>query len=137
MGKRRFPINSFWDVPRSLMPWFWEGGEWELEASYPSGLSVYEDEKNFYVEAALPGLAPSEIEVSCDKGYVLIEGEKKEEEKEKKYYRKASSSFSYRIALPSSVDETEEPKAVMKNGIMKITFTKGKKAKKTIQIKEE
>lgn len=91
-----------------------------------SGLSISEDKKSVFVEASLPGLNVDDIAVNLDKGILWIKGDKKEEEenKEKKYYRKASSSFSYRLALPGAIDESKEPKAIYKDGILKLTFVK-------------
>src|SRR5690348_3535081 len=61
------------------------------------GLNVYEENNNFIVEAAIPGLKEEEIEINIHKGVLRIKGEKKEEksDKEKKYYRKSYNSFSY------------------------------------------
>lgn len=94
-----------------------------------NGLSVSEDEKNVYIEAAVPGVDPKHIDISFDKGVLWIKGEAKEEEKDgKKYYRKASTSFSYRVTVPGDVDWNSEPKATCKNGIMQVTFAKSQKA---------
>jgi HSP20 family protein len=100
------------------------------------GLSVYEDSNHVFVEAALPGIPVQDIQVSYEGGVLWIKGEKKEEKKEVKYHVKSSQSFSYRIPIPSQVDEKAEPDAVSKNGILKITFTKSKGSKgKKISIK--
>ncbi|MFA5249814.1 MAG: Hsp20/alpha crystallin family protein [Parachlamydiales bacterium] len=102
-----------------------------------SGLSLCEDEKNIYVEAALPGLKADDIEVTYEKGTLWIKGEKSEEEKEKKYYQKASSSFSYRINVPGEIDEKKEIDASYKDGIMRITFAKAKRSEpRKINVKK-
>lgn len=107
-------------------PSIWEDDEdWSLTPSSPSGVSISEDEKNVYVEAAVPGIDPKNIEVTFDKGVLWIKGETKEEEKkEKKYYRKAVSSFSYRVTVPGEIDLDKEPDASCKNGVMTVTFVK-------------
>lgn len=136
MFKRKFSMRPFADSHRSNFPFFWDENE-DFEASYSSGLTVYEDNDSVTIEAALPGLSAEEIEVSHEHGYLLVEGEKKEEEEDsnRKYFRKASQSFCYRIALPSSADESQEPSASFKDGVMKVKFQKLKKQKKTIPIK--
>lgn len=113
--------RTFWTFPqlRSLME-----DDDMVNVTTPSGLSVSEDEKNVYVEAALPGVDPKNVEITFDKGVLWIKGETAQEEKEKKYYRKATSSFSYRVAVPGELDLTKEPEAESANGIMKITFAK-------------
>lgn len=129
-------------VPKSLwrFPSIFEDLEEDLLPSTTtiSGLSISEDEKNVYVEAAVPGLDPKDIEVTFDKGILSISGEKIEEEKEKKFYRKATSSFSYRALVPGEVDLAKEPRAEAKNGVMRVTFKKiPESAPKKIAVKAD
>jgi len=134
------PSNLF-SFPGLRIPSLWnEDDEWLNTSAAPSGLSVSEDEKNVYVEAALPGLDPKNIEVTFQDGYVWIRGEEKEEEKDKgrKYYRHATKSFSYRVAVPGEIDQNIEPVATHRHGVMKISFVKAPKPQpKKIQIKTE
>lgn len=117
--------KSFWAFP-SLRPWF-EDEDWISNLpTTSSGLSVSEDDKNVYVEAHMPGLKASDIDVTFKNGELWIQGEKEEEEKDKKkkYYRMASSSYSYRVMVPGEVNEKDEPAASYKDGVMTITFKK-------------
>lgn len=101
-----------------------------------SGLSISEDDKNVYIEVAVPGVDPKDVDVTFHKGMLWIKGEAKEEESKKKYYRKATSSFSYRVAIPEDVDQNAEPKAESSRGIMKVTFAKSPKTQpKKITVK--
>lgn len=123
----RFPsISSVWD----------DDVDWAMPQS-ASGLSVSEDDKNVYIEAAVPGIDPNDVEVTFDKGALWIKGETKEEQKNgKKYYRKATSSFSYRVSVPGEIDQNTEPEATYKNGIMTVTFAKTPQAQpKKIPVK--
>jgi len=128
MSRKNVPAWSFPRFPFSSMDENEE--EWMQDFTYPSGLSVFEDEQNVYIEAALPGIKPDEIEMTYDKGMLWIKAEKKEEsrDKSKKYYRKATSTFSYHVAVPGNVDENKPPEAVCKNGVITVTFMKTKKA---------
>lgn len=94
-----------------------------------SGLSISEDENNVYIETALPGIEPNKIDITFHDGNLWVKGEITEEEKDKnrKYYRKATNSFSYRVAIPGDIDTNSEPKAEYKNGIMTVTFVKSPK----------
>jgi HSP20 family protein len=125
--------------PSLSLPDFWdEDEEWLTSPSTQSGLSVYEDEQKVYVDAAVPGIDPKNVEVTFQDGYIWIRGETKEEEqdKKKKYYRKASQSFSYRVAIPGDVDSSKDPEATYKHGVMTIAFTKALKAQpRKIQVK--
>lgn len=123
----RFPsIRGFWDDEDDLA----------MTSAMPSGISISEDDAHVYVEAALPGVDPKDVEITFDKGVLWIKGETKEEEKKRKYYRKATSSFSYRIAVPGDLDPKVDPVAEAKHGVMKITFKKTPEAQpKKIAVK--
>lgn len=87
----------------------------------------------------MPGLKSEEIEINLNKGTLWIKGEKKEEatDKDKKFYSKSTRSFSYSIALPEQVDESQEPEATYKDGVLKISFKKAKTSEaKRINIKK-
>lgn len=94
-----------------------------------SSVSVYEDEDKIYVEAAVPGIKPEEIQITFEKGVLWIKAESKEEKKDVKFHTKAVSNFSYRVPISNRVDEGSSPDAVCKNGVVKITFHKSKAAK--------
>jgi HSP20 family protein len=130
--------RSFFNNPGRLSN-FWDDEDWTSFLP-SSGLSVSEDDKNVYVEAAVPGVDPDKVDVTVDKGTLWIRGNKDREEKDekKKYYRRASSSFSYRVTLPTNVDEKAEPQATSKNGVMKIAFAKVPEVEpKKITVKAE
>ncbi|MDP2638484.1 MAG: Hsp20/alpha crystallin family protein [Candidatus Levybacteria bacterium] len=128
--------TNFWRIP-IITSDLWE----DLSDLVPmsgtlNGLSVSEDDKNVYVEAAVPGVDPKNVDVTFDKGVLWVKGAAEEEKKGKKYYRKASSSFSYRVAIPGEVDWKTEPVATYKNGVMRVTFAKSPKAQpKKIAVK--
>jgi len=140
--KRQLVPRSFWSFPSVRFPFsLLEEEEGSLqEFSEWSGLSVSEDDRNVYVEAALPGIKPNEIEMTFDKGVLWIKAEKKEEVKDskKKYYRRAMNQFSYCLAVPGNIDENKQPEASCKNGVLKVTFAKTSKSQsKKIPVKEE
>ncbi len=132
-------------IPRDLLsfpsfkfPSFWDDEELSLTPSNQGGLSIYEDKDFVYVEAAVPGINPNDVEVTVENDYLWVRGSTKEEEKdkEKKYYRKASKSFSYRVAVPGNVDTDNEPEASYKHGVMVVKFKKASKSlPKKIQVK--
>lgn len=128
--------QDFWRFPTMTIPSFME----DIDELFPTsnllnGLSISEDDKNVYVESAVPGVDPKEVEVTFDKGVLTVKAEKKEEEKGKTYQRRATRSFFYRVLI-RDVDQKAEPKATYKNGMMTITFAKTPKAKpKKIAVK--
>lgn len=131
--------RSFWSMPTRLPSIFDDQDDWGsfLPAS---GLTISEDDKSVFIEAAMPGLTGDQIEVTFDKGVLWLRGSANEEEadKTKKFYRKASSSFSYRVMVPGKIDESQEPIATYKNGVMKVAFHKiAETQPKKIAVKEE
>lgn len=129
-------FGNFWRMPTISFPSLVEDVAGMLPANnFLNGLSISEDEKNVYVEAAVPGVDPKKVDVTFNKGIVTIRAEKEEEEEGKKFQRKATSSFYYRIA-PADIDLKAEPTAVCKNGIMTVTFPKAPAGKpKKIAVK--
>ena len=121
--------RDFWSFPRTSVPSLVD----EIDDLLPFGqtetasaLSISEDDKNIYIEAAIPGIDPEDVEVTYERGMLWIRGEAQEEEKDKKkkFYRRAARSFSYRIAVPGDVDPNAKPEAESKNGMIMITFPK-------------
>ncbi len=107
-----------------------------------SGVSVYEDKDQLFIELAMPGLNADEIQISFEKGVLWAKGESKkelkEEKKDVKYHSNSSKAFSYRIPLPSKVEESIAPKAKLKNGVLTVSFDKPKASKpQQITIQEE
>ena len=103
-----------------------------------SGLSVYEDNSYVYVEAHVPGMESENIHVNLEEGALWIQAEKKEEKKQVKMHTQASTSFSYRINLPSQIDESKKIDAQLENGVLKVTFEKSQKGKtQRIEVKKK
>lgn len=89
------------------------------------------------VKANVAGVDPKKVDVTFEKGILTIQAaEEEEEEKGKKYYKKASRSYSYRIAIPGNIDLKKDPKAEIDKGVVTVTFTKTPEAKpKKIAVK--
>lgn len=129
-SERSIVPRSFFRFP--LFPNLWEEmegrlGQWMGGEGSNTGVTVSEDDESVYVEAHLPGLKSSEIDLSLNQNTLWIKGEKKEEEedKDKKYYRRARSSFFYQVDLPCQVEENSE-NAQFQDGVLKVTFTKAR-----------
>lgn len=103
-----------------------------------NGVRIYEDNNQLHIEVPLPGLDLKDIEVSLNKGILLVRGagEEKEEDKTRKYYRSSKRSYSYSLALPTQIDEKQEPQAVYTDGILNISLQLAKQGEtKKITIK--
>src|SRR5574344_1899907 len=105
-------------IPKRLLmsPWFDnEPDSWWnddlITSNNNGGLSISEDEKKVYVEAAVPGIEPKEVEITFDKGVLSIRAEQIEKEEKKKMIRQSRRSFVYQVAVPGDIDYGVEPEA--------------------------
>jgi len=107
--------------------------------SFVPAMDVYETDKAVIVETPLAGVKPEEVDVSVQKGVLVIKGENKKEHEvdEKNYYRKEvrSGSFYREVALPSPVLE-DKVTAEFEDGMLKITCPKATPVQaKKVEIK--
>jgi HSP20 family protein len=88
---------------------------------------VSETDKEVTVTAEMPGLNEKDIDVSLERGSLVIRGKKesKTEDKGKSYYHveRAYSSFSRTIPLPCEIDDTKI-KATYKKGLLTVHLPK-------------
>lgn len=100
-------------------------------------LDVYEDDKNVYVEAEVPGFEKESLNIDLQDDILSISGETNEEKEDKRYlYReRLKKAFSRQIRMPEEVDK-DEVKASYQNGILTVLLPKaiGKKIDKRIPI---
>lgn len=102
------------------------------------GARIYEENNQLHVELPLPGLDSKDIEVSLNKGVLMVKGESAEEEQDKKrkYYRSSKRSYAFSTVLPTQIDEKQEPQAIYKDGILNISLQLAKQGEtKKIAVK--
>lgn len=99
------------------------GGEME----WAPRLDVTETEKNVEVKAELPGMERKDIDITLDRGLLMIKGEKREEKEEKdRYYHRVErryGTFCRSVRLPAEVKE-EKIEATFKDGVLTVTLPK-------------
>lgn len=129
-----------WDPMSSLLRWpnVWEDEDWGVAAVGGDNLDVYETKDDVVVKANVAGVNPDKVEITFEKGVLSIAAQEEVEEKEgKKYYKKATRSYSYRVAVPGNIDLGAEPEAKVEHGLVSVTFKKAEEAKpKKIAIKK-
>ncbi len=110
----------------------------ELQVWAPR-VDMYDDGNNIIIEAEIPGAKKEDIEVSIKDNAVVIRGQvKREEEKQdKNFYRteRFYGQFERVIPLPVEV-KTDEAKAEMKDGILRLILPKAT-SEKEIKINIE
>ena len=105
-------------------------------------INVIEDDKDYKVEVAAPGMNKEDFKVNVtDDNYLVLTMEKKneskDEDKKKKYLRREFSyhKFEQSLALPEDVNK-DEIKAAVNDGILTIDRPKMKVAEKQPAVKQ-
>lgn len=124
--------KSFWSFPTLT-----EDEDWGYMSNLPSGLSISEDEKNVYAEAAIPGVDSKDVDITFEKGIVKIAASSRKEEKEgRKFWKRSQTEFSYQFSVPTDVDQNKEPEAEITSGVLHLVFPKSPKSQpKKISVK--
>lgn len=131
-------VSDFFDTDVVLRPSLFDlssGFMNSFNANLPSA-NISEDEKEFKIELAAPGLEKKDFKVETDNGTLTISSEKEKENKEEREnYRRREfsySSFSRSFQLPNnSIPEKIEAK--YEGGILKLTLPK----KEITQVKHK
>lgn len=96
-------------------PSIWDDEDWGLTTTASDQLDIYETENEVVVRASVAGVDDEKVDIAFEKGVLTISAEETEEKKEgKKYYRKASRSYSYRVAIPGNIDSKKNLKLLLK-----------------------
>lgn len=105
------------------------GNGWSPTAVFPA-LNVWEDDRNFFVEAELPGVDLKDIELNVTGSELTIQGNRPDpEQKDCTYHRRERGvgRFARMLTLPAEV-ETDKVEAVMKHGVLTIRLPKSQQA---------
>ena len=116
---------------------------WMERTNYTApAINVIENEKEYEVELAAPGLTKEDFQIHVDnEGNLQIAMEKKTENKEgKKHGRYLRREFSYEkfaqtLLLPDDVDQ-EKIEAKMENGVLNVHLPKCEKIQKPEKVKQ-
>lgn len=88
---------------------------------------VKETADGLQLRVDMPGLTKDEVKVSVEQSTLVIKGEGKKESEDEETVRRYSS----RIDLPGKLYKTDEIKAEMKNGVLKIFLPKIKEEERS------
>jgi HSP20 family protein len=127
------------EMDRMWERFFGESSIQEVGAEWIPPLDVAETKDEIIVTVELPGVDPSNVEVTVANGILTIKGEKKHERKDERYHliERTYGTFTRSIRLPVDFDENNV-KATYKDGVLKIVLPKVEKAKeKEIKIQIE
>lgn len=93
-------------------------------------MNVWEDDRNYYIEAELPGFSMEDLNVMVLEDEVTIKGERKLAPREGVTYlrrERQAGSFSRTWTLPTAV-KADEVEATLSNGVLLVTLPKIDKA---------
>jgi HSP20 family protein len=123
-------MRDFFDEEPSLLP------SLEGDGSFMPRLGLEETDEKIILSAELPGLNEKDVEVSVDKDYLTLKGEKREEKESKGAGRSTSErrygTFERTVRLPESADR-EKISAKFDKGVLTVEVPKTPEAKSEIK----
>lgn len=132
--------NSFPSFP-SLIDRFFEGDLMDWNNSNFAGMNstlpavnVLENDDEYQIDVAAPGLNKGDFHVNYDNGRLVISSEKKAEHEEKEGEKVARREFSYQsfqrsFAVPENTVDPDKIAAQYKDGILHVTLPKREEAR--------
>ena len=114
--------------------WNWGLGNNSTTNTTIPAVNVREDNDNFYVEVAAPGMKKEDFNVELDGTTLTIRSERKDEREEKEGERYNRKEFSYQsfqrvFELPAHVVDAEHIEAKYEHGLLHLTIPKKEEAK--------
>lgn len=124
------PVSLLRNEVDSLFNQFFGNDGGSLSTTWSSvPIAMWEDEDQVYIEADLPGLAESDVDVSVHNGLLFIQGQRRPEPERRYLYNgRTYGRFERVIALPASVD-VQEVKAQLASGVLHIELSKAPESK--------
>lgn len=97
-------------------------------------VNISEDDDNFEVEVAAPGLKKEDFKINLENNLLIISGESKNEKEEKEGKKISRREFSYTsfnrsFTLPDTV-KVDDIQAKYEDGVLKLTLPKKEESKK-------
>ena len=102
------------------------------ESAWSPASNVWEDEKGFHVQLALPGWDTKDVSIQLEKQVITVAGgtHRSEGEAQRQVYQWEipSGQFAMRYRLPNFVQQ-DQASAALKDGVLTISFPKREEAK--------
>ncbi len=103
-------------------------------------VNVLEDEDNFAIEVAAPGMTKENFNIEFDNGKLIIKAEVEKKEDSKNYVKREFNYSSFSRMFTVSKNKVDDSKigASYENGVLKVTLPKREevkpKPKRTVEI---
>jgi HSP20 family protein len=128
-GQKNYPVNPFFnDVFDSILNDTFIGDK--LISRVPA-VNIAENENEFHIELAAPGLKKEDFKINLDKNVLSVSADKKVEAVEGTKFSKREynyTSFTRSFTLPETVDHSKIT-AEYTDGVLKLTVAKREEAK--------
>ena len=128
-GQKNYPVNPFFnDVFDSILNDTFIGDK--LVSRVPA-VNIAENENEFHIELAAPGLKKEDFKINLDKSVLSVSADKKVEVVEGTKFSKREynyTSFTRSFTLPETVDHSKID-AEYTDGVLKLTVAKREEAK--------
>jgi len=128
-GQKNYPVNPFFnDVFDSILNDTFIGDK--LISRVPA-VNIAENENEFHIELAAPGLKKEDFKINLDKIVLSVSADKKVENVEGTKFSKREynyTSFTRSFTLPETVDHSKI-NAEYTDGVLKLTVAKREEAK--------
>jgi HSP20 family protein len=97
------------------------------DSTWSPAVDIHEEAQRFVVRADLPGVKPSDIEITADKGVLSLRGARVlEQQQDDGHYsriERVNGKFVRTFTLPDNV-QTDAIKAQFKDGVLELTIPK-------------
>ena len=111
----------------SLFPEFVYNEDYTDSDKLSMPVELHEHEKDYIVQAELPGVNKEDLDIDIDKNYITINAKKEEEHEEKDdHYKKSEfryGEFSRTVYFPEEIN-VEKTDAKLEHGVLKIEAPK-------------
>jgi HSP20 family protein len=128
-GQKNYPVNPFFnDVFDSILNDTFIGDK--LISRVPA-VNIAENENEFHIELAAPGLKKEDFKINLDKNVLSVSADKKVETVEGTKFSKREynyTSFTRSFTLPETVDHSKIDAEYI-DGVLKLTVAKREEAK--------
>jgi len=108
---------------------FGDDGGFLAPAAPGAPLAMWEDDDHIGIEAELPGVVETDLDITIHNGMLFIRGERKPEDGRRYLYNgRPYGRFERIVSLPEAVN-TDDVQAMLKDGLLSVTFSKSPEAK--------
>jgi HSP20 family protein len=124
-------FSGFYDFPRQidrLMEEIWNPTTIsQRRLAYPP-VNLSEDDGNIYIQAAIPGMAMENIDLTLTDGSLIMRGRRESEKGD--YFRQERPTGSFQRVINLNVQvNRDKVAATMKEGILEVVLPKSEEAK--------